>query len=421
MTETTPFEIKIGVGGAGSQLDNQRASDGGTTVFNSIGTFFPSAGGTYQISAGGGGGGGSDSGGGGNVSGNGNPGLSSGTTMEGNLNIISRMDGSGGGASHPINKDAIGLNKNGGDGSTHSGGGGGEASSPGSNGNTSEQGGNGGSGIQFNLFDTRRARIIGGGGGGGSDANHIALGGSNVGGNGGYNGPGQNGKTPGSGGGGGGHSGDESGGKGASGVLFVKYEILKILPVEFLDLEAVFSELSREARLFWTTPQSKAGAHYEIHRSVSDIQNWRTIGKIDPKEYTKEPFTYEFFDKNLPASGGTVFYRISQVDEVGNSIFSETRAIRLEPVAGSRSWVIYPNPTDGSSFVLERLDSSSYDEWGVQAILSTTPGQNEHFTGLTIEHLSQKLWNALQTKTSGIYILTLRWAGKTESYRIIKN
>lgn len=420
LKEITPFEIKIGAGGAGSKLDNQKGSNGGNTVFNASGAFSSSSGGIYQISAGGGGGRGSDTRAGGNPSGNGNPGIVSSATNEDNLKVFSRIDGSGGGASHSNNTGGIGLHKNGGDGSIHSGGGGGGATSSGNSGSTSEKGGNGGSGIQYNLFDIRRSRFFSGGGGRGSDANHIALGGSSAGGDGGYNSPGQNGKTPGSGGGGGGHSGDESGGKGASGILFVKYEILKILPVEFLTFDVSYSDKSREAHLYWSIAQEWENSQFEIHRSIFDVQNWKTIGEIEASNYPKEPSKYEFFDKNLPASGGTIFYRVRQVDETGKSFFTVTRAIQVKSVEGSQSWIIYPNPTDGTLFNLELLDSSSFDELGVQAILSNLLGQGEQFSSLNIEQLSQKIGDSLQAKAAGVYMLTINWLGKSESYRIIK-
>ncbi len=230
--------------------------------------------------------------------------------------------------------------------------------------------------------------------------------------------------TPGSGGGRSGDSEMETpgvkGGNGKAGAVIISYPILRILPIELLKFDLQYNPQGGEGKLNWTTAREWENSHFEIERSINDVKNWKTICEVDGAGYAQQQTDYMFLDKTLPASGGTVFYRFKQVDFTGNS-YRDTKAIRVDAVQGARSWVVYPNPTTGEKFSLELLNSSTLEEGGVTASLSTMLGQTESFNEPNLELLSQQVGNSLQNKASGIYVLTLTWSGKTESYRIIKN
>ena len=409
------FPIVIGDGGEGSTDKKQRGEDGFESRFD--------FGGDYQIRAGGGGGGGSDD----NNADNGNDGQpSSYNTGTLDFSIISGilLDGSGGGGGH--DGDRGNGYGNGGRADKHSGGGGGGLSgNNGQNAPNDDDGGIGANGRRFSTFDITLDRFFGAGGGGGSRDPFTALGGSSgAGGNGGREDGneatnGSNATTPGSGGGGGGHDSDALGGNGAKGIVFVRYEIARILPVEFLYFNANYNSGFRSGDLTWATANEWENSHFEIERSVNDVKSWETIDQMTGAGYSDAPVEYAYQDMKLPLAGGNIFYRLKQVDFDGDSTYSDTRAIRVEPVAGTTNWRVFPNPTTGDLINLEMLNTKNYRDELISVKVISATGQYEVLEGRSTEMLSNQLTKQLRNKPSGVYTLEISWGVFKEYHKVV--
>jgi hypothetical protein len=414
----TSFSIVVGNGGEGSSVEIEKGKNGLESRFD--------FGGDYQIVAGAGGGGGSDD----NNADDGNPG--SGSTYNSSttgFSIISSeiYGGSGGGGGHGGNR-GNGSFKNGGTASDHSGaGGGGLGGNNGSNAIDDVRGGNGANGRRFSTFDITLNRFFGAGGAGGSRENFTATGGSSgAGGNGGREEDtdatnGGNGTTPGSGGGGGGHDENVGGGRGAKGVVIVRYEIARILPVEYLYFKADFNSFLQSGDLAWATAQEWENSHFEIERSVNNVKDWERISQIDGAGYSDRPVEYEFQDKNLPLAGGNIFYRLKQVDLKGEFTYSITKAIQVSPLAGTTNWRVYPNPTTGDFINLEMLNKGAFQDEKITVRITSVTGQYDLIEAYSPAQLSGELSNALSGKSAGVYTLEITWGKKKEYHKVILN
>lgn len=334
--------------------------------------------------------------------------------------------GSGGGAGHGSNSPGNGNSngKNGGRADDHAGGGGGGAASVGNQADNEEDGGDGGAGLIISEFDYR---IFSAGGGGGSrddDEPERGYGGTNLrGGNGGYDEDGsaiqgEDGQSPGSGGGGGGHDENAFGGRGAKGVVIVRYEIAKILPVEYLYFKADFNSFLRSADLSWATAQEWENSHFEIERSINDVKSWETIGQAQGSGYSDKPVEYACQDMNLPLGGGNIFYRLKQFDFDGDSIYSDTKAIQVKPMAGDTYWRVFPNPTTGDPINLEMLDNGTcHDEKITVRVISAT-GLFDVIEGYSSTQLSPQLSDLLRGKAAGIYTFEISWGENREYHKV---
>ncbi|WP_449353863.1 T9SS type A sorting domain-containing protein [Algoriphagus boseongensis] len=429
------FTVLVGTGGAGAVSSVQRGSNGlPSSVAGTV------DGANTSISANGGGGGGSSG---------------SSTTVNGNAG----GSGGGGGAIRNNGLEIVGLGGigthggKGGDSDVRfqgqqqaiAGGGGGGilgAGFPGNgNGNGTAFGGNGGNAQQFTIGSTTFHFGAGGGGlGTNFNGNEFpGLGGVNVlgatlGGNAnpflfdekknqnndpdpiGQNNGGNG--APGTGSGGG--AGYDRGGSGGRGVVYISFPNIRILPIDFLYFDAKYNPNLRTGDLKWATSKEWENSHFEIERAINGIKNWSVIDQVAGAGYSDKPVEYSYTDKNLPASGGNIFYRLKQVDLDGNFSYSVTRSIQVEPVKGASSWIIYPNPTNGREFNLELIQTEQVLEGEVNAMISTSTGQTQFFTESNLEILSEQIGTYLQTKAAGVYVLNLSWNGKSESYRIIK-
>jgi hypothetical protein len=428
------FPITVGQGGLGAQSVNNNGFSGQPSTFT--GTIDGS---NISISVPGGGGGGSQatnaggtgaSGGGGGASPS--PAKSEGLggtavpiTYSGtNVTVYQGNEGGNGDYSEPQNSVA-------------GGGGGGLVpwkplpADDGQNGkaagNGQGEGGRGGDGIVLTLGDSIRYFGAGGGGIGryfnGTDK--IGLGGIaigteiRIGGSGnlsGVNPVGGNGTDKTGSGGGAGYFG---GGKGGSGVVYIVYFNFRILGVEYEYFTADFNSQNRSGVLNWATTQEWENSHFEIERAVNDVRTWTKVGEVTGSGYSDAPIAYSFTDANLPAAGGSIFYRLKQVNLNGTSEYSVTRSIQVNPLAGHTNWIVYPNPTTGDPIHLELLNRSVYNDEKITVRIISATGQFETFEGNSASLLSAQLSDRLRNKLAGIYTLEISWGINREFHKII--
>jgi hypothetical protein len=400
------FNIDIGPGGDGSTTDEDPGQDGSSTTFD--------LGGIYEvIAAGGGGGGSSDSEGA-------NDGFDSSISSTTGFSVVggNLFGSSGGGAGNDGNNGDRGQGgtdgNRGGRGDENAGGGGGGVEGDGQNADE-EEGGNGGGGIQIMIFDDRI--YAAGGGGGGVDSG--GTGGSSVGGDGGEEDEdGEDGLTPGSGGGGGGE--DANGGVGADGVVIVRYEIARILPVEFLSFQSTYHLAKRTGLLEWSTSKEWENSHFEIERAINTVKEWETIGRVEGQGYSQSPVSYSFEDTQLPAAGGMVYYRIKQVDFDGKSSYSVTRSVRVNPVASNLSWVAYPVPSQvGTAIQLELLNPEAYHDELIGVTVSSVTGVAETFLFRNPNELQESMAQKLAQMPRGLYLVNISWGEKSQQVKLL--
>ncbi len=410
----TSYDIVIGSGGSGGTSTNNDASNGGNdgdqTSFD--------LGGTYEIIAGGGGGGASqdraNAGNGGVSSIASTTGFTSSTLVGGSGGGQRRTAGSAGSGSVGGGNGGAGANSGG-----NSGGGGGGSAGPGSSASGND-GGDGGDGLQFSSFDLDQNRFFSAGGGGGGNA--LATGGSgSSGGDGGSqagSNAGQNANSPGSGGGGSRTNG-ATGGNGADGIVFIRFDNFRILPVEYAYFEARYQSTDRQAELLWGTSSEWENSHFDIERSINNVSSWESIGRVEGQGYSEVLVDYLFIDKNLPVSGGNIFYRLKQNDFNGDFSYSETRGIQVEPLSGTKFWRVYPNPTDGDPFTIAMLNPEDYRDEPITLSVISMSGAEQSWSIVNPVTMGQLAGQYLLTQASGVYLIRITWGDRTETHRVI--
>ncbi len=112
------------------------------------------------------------------------------------------------------------------------------------------------------------------------------------------------------------------------------------LPVELIGFDA--NNAGNHIDISWATASELNNDYFSIERS-DDGMIFSQVGEIDGKGTTQDVNTYSFTD--LPASSGTFYYRLRQVDFDGAFSFSSTVAVELTVEANSLE--IFPNPVSG--------------------------------------------------------------------------
>ncbi|MCH7397482.1 hypothetical protein MM236_05760 [Belliella sp. DSM 107340] len=392
--------IVVGLGGLGSTQLWQQGSIGGNTSV------------AGQTALGGGGGGSQDSQNGGNGwSGGGSNAPYSGSGLFNTNRGLGNANGYSGGR---------GLSNS--SGNNKAGGGGGGLSSLGKDGGgsgSSTKGGDGGDGKnQIIIPEFTLISLFGGGGGGNSNNNAIpGSGGSEIGGNGNNAGPGFSGlMNTGSGGG----AGTTRGGNGANGIVIIS-QTFSINPVEYTSLTATFSPQIRTSTVSWATAKEWENSHFEIERSIDNVNSFAKIGEVEGVGYSDDVEEYSFIDEKLPLLGGMAYYRLKQVDFSGSFSYSEVVGVRIPPMNITKGvWRAFPNPTSGESFNLELVNNREYNDEELSIRLVTSLANHKPVEGKDLKEISKKVADILSNSPNGVYILEVNWGQKLEYIKILK-
>jgi hypothetical protein len=347
-----------------------------------------------------------------------------------NENRNGNPGGSGGGGAMQGTNDGIGESGTSGQGNNGAqgnntfppsrlfGGGGGGAGSPGNQGpfGNPVNGGGGGNGVSFSVSGTSIFYSAGGGGTSSGPGTQNGPGGSNVGGNGNNSGAGGSGSTPGSAGG----AGSTRGGNGANGIVIIR-QTFRILPVEYLYFDAYFRREERAAEIKWATGKEWENSHFEIQRSMGNVNSWVTIGKVDGVGWSDSPVDYTFKDNSLPLVGGMAYYRLNQVDFDGKFHLSKVVSIRIpSQQVTDNVWRAFPNPYSGDRFNLDLLDAAQYGGEVLRIRLVSPTAGNNFIQGDDLREISELIRRQLENSPKGVYVLEISWGKKVEYLKVLR-
>jgi hypothetical protein len=121
-----------------------------------------------------------------------------------------------------------------------------------------------------------------------------------------------------------------------------------LLPVELLSFKGTCEKKSVE--LLWSTGSETGNDYFLVERSL-DGSEFSAIGMIDGNGDSESINQYLFNDNfnGLKQKGGTLYYRLRQVDFDGTASF--TKVIAVECSADLMAVNIYPNPAGNQLFV----------------------------------------------------------------------
>ncbi len=115
------------------------------------------------------------------------------------------------------------------------------------------------------------------------------------------------------------------------------------LPVSFLDLSALKENGS--VLLTWEVAYEVNTQGYIVERSTDGL-SFTAIGSTSFKEGPALGNTYQYTDDNIPATAGSLYYRIRELDTDGHFVYSKIVSVRLNNLSGKLS--VYPNPAQSS-------------------------------------------------------------------------
>lgn len=136
----------------------------------------------------------------------------------------------------------------------------------------------------------------------------------------------------------------------------VQLEVEDIIPVELVSFNAIADV--NNVILNWTTATEVNNQGFEVERSASNENNWRTIGFSDGKGTTTEIQHYSFIDKNLDAASYS--YRLKQVDFDGTFAYSPVVEVEVSVPLEYALEQNYPNPFNPSTMISYSIPEAGF-------------------------------------------------------------
>ncbi|MEM6724259.1 MAG: T9SS type A sorting domain-containing protein [Bacteroidota bacterium] len=187
--------------------------------------------------------------------------------------------------------------------------------------------------------------------------------------------------------------------------------------VEFLQtLELEGNRMSDQlVNLDWSLVNERAASGYFIERRLEHKDQWEEVAFVGLSKDLNVQKQYDFVDLN--GFFGITYYRIQQVDEDGNPLYSNEIAVKGNPLKGS--FTVFPSPTTGP-LNLGANKTALSTEQELEVRISDINGQQLFLTKVNREGAVTVLPN-ISHLSAGTYTVSVLSDKKVQqSFRITK-
>ncbi|PSL04436.1 hypothetical protein CLV48_105180 [Cecembia rubra] len=209
----------------------------------------------------------------------------------------------------------------------------------------------------------------------------------------------------------------------ASGQCYSSPEGLKIsvefsqLPVVWADVSATINNKNQMVYLGWSTVKEWESSHFEIERSIDDIENFTKIGSVSSVGWSEGLSTYEFWDEKPPLHAKRFYYRVRQIDFDGTTDYSKTILVNNPfPIPVAKNWQVFPNPLQSESLQL-KFNGKNLPEEIIIRIYNFNHSKSYRiepaFGNIAIGHL-------IEDFPKGVLIIEVVTKVKVETHKILK-
>jgi hypothetical protein len=194
----------------------------------------------------------------------------------------------------------------------------------------------------------------------------------------------------------------------------------RLLPVEFVYVKTVYLKEIKTSKITWATAKEWESSHFEIERAIKGVE-FEKIGEVNSAGWSDALIEYEFEDKQLPLSGGTILYRLKQVDLNGTYVYSDVMSVRASGIEfTSGVWRAYPNPTNGNQLRISLLERSQYEEEKITFRLVHPSAQSQVMAVASEEEMNAALAQMVGRIPKGVFVVEIQWGQKVEHIKVLK-
>lgn len=185
------------------------------------------------------------------------------------------------------------------------------------------------------------------------------------------------------------------------------------LPIELLSFNAKSN--GDKVDVIWTTASEINNDYFTIERTVDGI-NYEVVGTVKGNGNSTSVINYVSED-NIPYNGVS-YYRLKQTDFDGKVSYSDLKMVSFENDQ-DLSFMIYPNPNDGSVFYLKTYGNTNNVLVVVRDVLGNEMYSNEFISDEVNDHV--QVIEPSQKLKPGVYFISATTKDKIYNKRLIVN
>jgi hypothetical protein len=197
----------------------------------------------------------------------------------------------------------------------------------------------------------------------------------------------------------------------------------RIMPVEYVYTKAQFNANNRSNSILWATGKEVENSHFEIERSIGNINDFRVIATVNGMGWTDSVTEYSFEDLSLPLNETVVYYRINQFDFNGKVTVGKVMSVRL--TASNQNmvnvWKVYPNPLVGTESLNIKLnDFKSYNGETISVKIISSTSASFQVQARSESELNEVLSGLVARVPRGVLMIEIQWGQKVEHFKLLK-
>ncbi|MCL6258656.1 hypothetical protein M3O96_06135 [Aquiflexum sp. TKW24L] len=199
------------------------------------------------------------------------------------------------------------------------------------------------------------------------------------------------------------------------------YVSCKILPVDYLYIESVYSKVSNTNILSWATAKEWENSGFEIERSIGTATDFEKIGEVSGMGWKETITEYEYVDAQLPLTGGNIYYRLKQIDFDGTYELSKVVSVRIPGVQFTQGvWRAYPNPTDSEQLRVSLLDRSQYNDENITFKIIHPTAITKAVSVSSENEMNEAIAKMIGSVPKGVFVIEVAWGQKVEHIKVLK-
>ena len=193
------------------------------------------------------------------------------------------------------------------------------------------------------------------------------------------------------------------------------------LPVLFGDMSINFINPKRNVEIKWSTTKEWENSHFEVQRSFQNLDNWTVVGKVEGRGFSDEPVYYGFEDKELPLTGGNLYYRLRQIDFSGKSELTKVLSVRIPQLQFTEGvWRAYPNPTNGEILRVSLLDKNAYNGESLTFRIIQATMVSKSISVANEDEMNEIIAAWVPKISRGLFVVEIRWGQKVEHIKVLR-
>ncbi|WP_215225942.1 hypothetical protein [Echinicola shivajiensis] len=193
----------------------------------------------------------------------------------------------------------------------------------------------------------------------------------------------------------------------------------RLLPVIWNDITGQWNELINKSLIQWSTVKEWENSHFEIERSINDVEGFKVVGKVNAVGWSDKICNYEFSETLVLFNNPILYYRVKQVNLNGSFAYSPVIAIKTQSNIKHTGWRAYPNPSNGTQLSLASLNQEIPEDTLIEVKIYSSNHISQVLTKKFNYSPNINLDEMINMLGKGVHILEINWKDNSQKIKLL--